>query len=1392
MSRENKRRMSSQPNPFQRFREALAPGWRTLVAGYESINRITHHALGWVFIALVLLYFVFCGAFLSLRYLVLPNIDRYKPEVESLASHLLQRPVTINALYANWSGLNPRLRLDNLVVYNQQGERALVLPEVVATVSWWSVFKLQLQLDHLEISRPDLEIERDREGRIFVGGIYLDTAKHDDGKGLEWLLAQREILIRDGWIRWQDHLRDAPDLVLSKVNLILQNQWYTHRAALHATPPEALASPIDLRAEFVHPAFGRSSDYAKWVGEIYADWGNTQLDAWAPYVTWPYKLSGGKGAIRAWLRFDHQVAVNFTADLDLRNLSVQLGDDLQPLNLVEVSGRVSAGEVATGLKEKLFSFGTHGHAITLSKFALRTDQGEVLPSTTARHLYTVSRNGHDEHHELQITELDLEALARLAAHLPLKESERALLNDFAPRGQLHDFVASWDGDMPGEGKYRLSGRFSQLALKRQAALIAADGKISREVLPGVDGLSGEIDASQDGGSAKLSGSNVTFYVEDLLNTPALSFEELDADTSWSLRDKHHLLLKIASMHFSQSGLKGSLEGSHLLPRPLSKDRLGEIDMHLHVPALELTRVASFMPAGIPQGTRDWVSGALVDGIGRDMQLTIKGHLDHFPFKPQRAGDKPPGVFKISARLDHAKLNPAPQDLASDKRTPLWHRIDDIQGVFTMDQTRIHIHADSARTAGVQLSAIDATIPDYMSHRPVLDVAGAASGQLQAMLNYVNNTPVGGWIDNFTDEARGSGNARLSLKMQIPLSDASQAVVQGGVRFQGNEVQLWRSLPSAQNVAGEIAFSERGFQLNGVQGSFLGGPILLSGGTQKDGTTQVKAEGSVSVDGMTRGFNSSAMRRLSKKMSGSTRYSALVRVRGQGAEITLDSTLAGLALDFPAPLGKSQSEAMPLRFGLSPIVSSDPTVQQEEIRINLGRSMSARYLRQRVNSRNAVWKLVRGGIGVNQPAPQPDAGIALNLSMPALNVDAWRSVVTTLSGDSAAGSDTTGSSGSGQDISSFVSPDSISVRTSQLIVAERSLDGAVLGASRLRSGWQFNIHSDQAIGHAIWDDPWFERGAGKFTAHFTSLVIPKSESSDVTEVLSGRKTSKELPGLDIVADDFELRGMRLGRLELAATNAIGPGREWRISRLVINNPDATLRATGKWLVSPSESQSSMNYELDINDAGKLLDRVGFEKTLRGGKGRIEGDFNWKGLPTSFDFPTLSGNLSLKLGSGQFLKADPGVAKLLGVMSLQSLPRRLTLDFRDIFSEGFQFDSIASTATFARGVLKTDSFKMRGVNAVVLMDGTVDLNEETQNLSVVVIPELNAGGASVVYGLAVNPVIGLGSFLAQLFLRNPLSQALTQEYQITGPWKDPVIKKAATRRKLPQAETEKNAQ
>ncbi len=187
-------------------------------------------------------------------------------------------------------------------------------------------------------------------------------------------------------------------------------------------------------------------------------------------------------------------------------------------------------------------------------------------------------------------------------------------------------------------------------------------------------------------------------------------------------------------------------------------------------------------------------------------------------------------------------------------------------------------------------------------------------------------------------------------------------------------------------------------------------------------------------------------------------------------------------------------------------------------------------------------------------------------------------------------------------------------------------------------------------------------------------------------------------------------------------------------------------------------------------------------VRRGRGRMEGQVAWLGSPLSLDYPSMSGNFFINVEAGQFLKADPGLAKLLGVLSLQSLPRRLALDFRDVFTEGFSFDFVRGDITIQQGIAATNNLQMKGVNAAVLMEGEADIAKETQDLKVVVIPEINAGTASLVATM-INPAIGLGSFLAQMFLRQPLMRAATQEFHIDGTWANPRI--ARIGRQLPAA-------
>jgi uncharacterized protein YhdP len=506
-------------------------------------------------------------------------------------------------------------------------------------------------------------------------------------------------------------------------------------------------------------------------------------------------------------------------------------------------------------------------------------------------------------------------------------------------------------------------------------------------------------------------------------------------------------------------------------------------------------------------------------------------------------------------------------------------------------------------------------------------------------------------------------------------------------------------------------------------------------------------------------------------------------------VTIDSTLAGMALGFPSPLAKSAAaDSMPLHFILTGLNTGDPNIARDDIRLTLGSAVSARYLRQKIGK--APWTVVRGGIGVNVPAPEPDSGVMINVNVKSLSVDQWMALGSDIAAAPApaAAAPAVEASADGtarpapQGLAQYVVADVMAGRADELIITERKLNNVVVGVSHQKNSWLANIDSRQASGYITWNEPANGQGLGKVTARLATLIIPESAAAEVKDLLEGSKNSglTSIPGLDIVAERFELFNKPLGRLELVASNerAVG-GREWRISRLSLANPDGDLKATGKWLLREGKSTTNLNFNLDIADAGRLLDRMGFPDTLKKGKGKLSGDVSWNGLPFSLDAPSLSGNIGLNVAAGQFLKKDPGAAKLLGVLSLQALPRLLKLDFHDVFSEGLAFDGISATAVISKGVLKTDNLKMWGVAATVLMDGTADIANETTNLRVVVVPEFNLGTGPLVYALAVNPVIGLGSFLAQLFLRAPMMEALTYEMKVEGPWKAPVVTKMAQR-------------
>ena len=252
-------------------------------------------------------------------------------------------------------------------------------------------------------------------------------------------------------------------------------------------------------------------------------------------------------------------------------------------------------------------------------------------------------------------------------------------------------------------------------------------------------------------------------------------------------------------------------------------------------------------------------------------------------------------------------------------------------------------------------------------------------------------------------------------------------------------------------------------------------------------------------------------------------------------------------------------------------------------------------------------------------------------------------------------------------------------------------------------------------------------------------------------------------------EFSFEGKSLGALELVADPSYD---SWNLKLLQVTNADGQIKVDGKAVISDSPTTQLM-VKIQASDIGKFLTRLGYAKGVDGGTGNLTGEVSWEGLPYKIDHSSLNGKINIQGKNGQFIKLEPGAAKLLGILSLQALPRRLVLDFSDIFSSGFNFENITSDFLILDGVAKTNNFAMLGPAARVNMLGEIDLTAETQRLEVSIFPQLSTA-AAVAGAAVVNPAVGVATYIIQKFFGDPVDKMAAKRYLVTGKWNDPEVK------------------
>ncbi len=1310
----------------------------------------------------------------TLKYIVLPNVEGYQGDIISRVAAASGMDVSASAIRGGWSGFRPYVELENVVfretaestaINRPAGAEALRLPRMTASLSWWSLLVRQIRFVGISLIGPELALSRGKDGLLYFAGRALNAPQEeqDSGRLLELLLEQSGVEIQRATLTWTDELTPGKALRFTDVGLRIENGHDGHVLGIIATPPPALARRLDLRGNL-----RLQKDSGKWtvVGSVYVAANDANFAELRAHMPVPDGLRSGLGNVRAWIDIDSTApqpapasagntgtALNsvraVTADISVIDTKAQLSPDVSPLNIARLAGRIE------------YKAQEGGYTVGSKALALRTREGVTLPpadfSLTMQHQASpATAKG-----EITGSGIDLKVMAALLEYFPVPAHIRAVAARFSPRGVVRKSSFSWTGYLDKPSSYRINGATTDFALN-------ADGN-----LPGVTGLTGTVDGDEKGGKFTVASKNLQFDLPALMRAP-LKFDSLDSEGNWTITAEA-VDVDVKRIVFVNPEVAGEFAGRYSRfradgSRAKEEKGPGSLDINGRLMRAKAVAVANYLPNAASQ-TREYLEWAVRNGEIISAEFSLKGEVFEFPFRHGKGGN-----FRLAAKVRNVDFRYA----------VAWPTAENVSGELVFENTGFTAKIESGQFFNAKLNATTIAIDDFAARPYTLSIQGEAAARGEDVARFLRESPLVNGVGAFTKSVAIEGPGKLELALKIPIGAPEPVKVaskiSGTYALRGGQAKPVFG-PLITGLNGSVAFTESGVKSTGLGGIAYGNPIAVAIASGNDGVvTEFTARADIAQLRDVLPFS------MPQQVGGTTDLSGRITTREGGAEIVVETNLLGVTSGLPAPLTKRADETRKLR-----VLFTNTGQASEKITVTLAGNalatapaaagaaaasvsadapesrIDARFQRRFDASGNAFF---RGGIAsVGVPlsdAPVPD-GLWFTGTIAVLDFDGWRDAFGKFYPSSVAAAPappTHADSKSGIEIAGF------DFKLGELLAYGRPFDAMTLKGRHGGEDWRLTVDSDDVVGDLSWRAGAFnDRGAVR--ARLTKLVLadevpqPKGTAAKPAEVIATREA--DFPALDIIAEKFTLKDRELGKLELRATPM---GDNWRIDQLVISTGHAKLEMDGLWKriddqqKVPGKSRTTMNLKLDSTNLNALFNQFGFGDYVKGGNANLEGQLSWPGHIYQFQTAALSGQFKINARDGRFAKIEPGAGKLLGLMSLQSLPRRITLDFRDIFSEGLAFNKIDGDVTITSGIMSTDNFEIKGPAAYIKTSGEVSLPTETVNLKMKVAP-LVGEGAALGAGVFLTPIVGVGVYAVSKLLEG----ALSYELSVTGPWDDP---------------------
>ena len=1298
------------------------------------------------------------ASYASVRYLLWPRLDALRPQIAALLESRIGQPVSIGALQPGWQGFAPTLSIDDLRLTSAEGGLHLSLAQAQGSLDIRSLLRGAPRFSQLHLERPVVVVERLPGNRIMVAGRILDNANTALQAAIAWLLVQDGLTVHDLSVRFVDQTGALNSRQLERVELELRNRGLHHQVLASLERPAEGLDGFRAVVDFRRPDHEAAGNWNRWQGDAYLALTGLALGSFdelavALNVHPPKGLASASGLFDqiAWASFDKGVLTKASAKLQASRLAVGL--DAAQLALLSLNAEAHLLPRSNG-----------GYQLRVSELSAGDEQGFSI-ATSGDADIAMDARGRVQSAHVKLAPIDVSAALEALRRQALTPALARRLRPWQVAGSLRDLDLQWAARPDGSSGLEAGASVEALVLRHRGAGAGADQRSA--AIPGVSGLSGSLRLSPEGGKVMLQSRDATVWAPSAMALAPIKLDRLEGEVGWTRaieEGRPTTIVSVRGLRFSNADAAGSFRADW---REQSSGP-GRLALSGMLDRLDASKVAGYLPRTLPESLHKWLGEAILGGRAEQVGFALDGDLRDFPFRQPEQGH-----FRVAARLSDVTLAFLPD----------WPSIDQINADLTIDRVAVLIDAQSARMGKLRLSDVSTRIGDYSA--AVVKIDGRALGAATDMRGLIEASPLASGMPAAVRSLQVGGNAVLDLILSVPLADADLTTLAGHLELPGNDIVFDNSPAEIKGLRGSLSFNERSLEQAELQASFLGGPIRIQAHSADSGRILIEADGRIDAAGMRQVVDNA----LTRQIEGSAAYRARLDIGSQGPTLQLDSDLLGVLSTLPAPFAKRADEAWSLRMASRPTaapIQADRSSKLESpgdhIDFTLGKAVSIAIERER-DAAGERMVIRRGGVGIGAEPVLRDTGLSVLVRGRELDLDVWRNLLS----DSELDRMRKISEGSFPSGMSIV-PEFVSLVVDKLRIGGQRLHDVVFGASRQAERWQANIASREVEGHLAWIDPVAGQRTGTIVGQLDRLILPHSRESEVESALS--VNSAMLPGLKLVVNDLMLGDVPLGRVGLDATNRGTAARPvWDIDRLTLENSDARLTGHGTWAMTPPGTTATtpddaargtaLDFSLDILDAGKLLTRVGIKDALKGGSGSFGGKVRWRGSPFDVDVQSLSGELQLSLGEGAFLRVDPGIAKLIGVLSLSALPKRLSGDFRDVFGDGFAFDTISGGVAIDQGIARTDDLIMRGSQAIVTLRGEADLGQETQQLRVEVLPEVNAGLAAVALGAMINPVLGLGTFAAQYVLRGPLQQALAVDVDINGSWADPEVRERSRR-------------